>query len=205
MSKTKSVAEILASKKKATETTKEEKKKPAIKKAVVISAKKTKSPTQINHNKKPLTKKEQKGIENLRNPDKYLDFVRFIATPDNFKEIKTQKEFAKEIGVGEDTLCGWKKKDGFWDRVAEERKIMMKENMTPKIIMAVYRTVLRDGNAKEAKLLLELSGDYQEKKTVENTIKTLTPERAKEIDERFKMWDNPDDYIEDDDEEDEEE
>ena len=205
MSKTKSVAEILASKKKATETTKEEKKKPAIKKAVVISAKKTKSPTQINHNKKPLTKKEQKGIENLRNPDKYLDFVRFIATPDNFKEIKTQKEFAKEHGVNVWTLSEWKKRDGFWDLVAEERKLMMKENMTSKIIMAVYRTVLREGNAKEAKLLLELSGDYQEKKTVENTIKTLTPERAKEIDERFKMWDNPDDYIEDDDEEDEDE
>ena len=138
MSKTKSVAEILASKKKATEITKEEKKKPAIKKAVVISAKKTKSPTQINHNKKPLTKKEQKGIENLRNPDKYLDFVRFIATPDNFKEIKTQKEFAKEHGVNVWTLSEWKKRDGFWDRVAEERKLMMKENMTSKIIMAVY-------------------------------------------------------------------
>jgi len=201
MSKAKpeSVAEIIA-RRKANATKKETEKKPAPKKAGVIVGKKKKKATPINSNKKTPDKKANKDIENLRNPDLYLMFVEWMATPDRFREVLTQKEFAKEIGVGEDTLSEWKKRPGFWDSVREERRSVIKDKMVNNVISALYRTAIRDGQAKEAKLLLELGGEYEEKRVTENThtIKELSEERQKEISKRLDNWFSPEDDEEDD-------
>lgn len=193
MSKQESVADIIARKKKiSTEQPKKEvKKKPAKKRAGVVVGKK--KATIKNHKKRTFTKKPKNDIENLKKPDVYLDFIRFIATPDNFRDIQTQGEFAKKFNVEQPTLTNWKKRDGFWDRVRDERKEIMKDKMVNKVIMAVYRKALRDGTSKEAKLLLELSGEYEEKRILDARISNLTPERAKEIDERVRVWDKIDD------------
>lgn len=198
MSKQESVADIIARRKKVSseQTKKEVKKKPAKKKAgVVVGKKKVDYPK--TPQKKTYKKKPKNDVENLLKPEVYLEFVRFIATLPNFRKLQTQEEFAKEYGVNVWTLTQWKKRDGFWDSVREERKVMMKNDMIPNIIMAVYRKALRDGSSKEAKLLLELGGEYEEKRVIDNRISNLSPERAKEIDERVRMWDKTDDDDED--------
>lgn len=109
MSKAKkeTVAQILARKKK-NETT-----KPVQKKKTGVNAtkkkKNTKKRTPINSDNKKKKDKQNSDINNLRNSQKYLDFIEFIATPAYLKEYESQKEFANEIGVGKDTLSKWKK------------------------------------------------------------------------------------------------
>lgn len=206
MSKAKqeSVAEILARQKTNT-IKKETKKKPATKKAGVIVGKKKKISKPIATKKNKHIKKTKQDLDNMRKPDVYLEFIRFTATLPNFRKLQNQQEFAKEFGVEESTLSNWKKKEGFWDEVREERKASMKDNMVGNIIMAVYRKAIREGTSKEAKLLLELSGEYEEKRTIDNThvIKELSEERQEEISKRLDNWFSPDE--EEEEEEDSEE
>ena len=194
--KPESVAEIIA-RKKAESTRKNDstpkiktqtEKKPATKKAGFVGGKKEKKKAPIVAKKKHHTKKPKCVLDNMRKPDIYLEFISFHATLPNFKTIQTQAEFAKEFGVDEGTLSDWKKRDGFWDSVRDERRTMMKERMVPKIIMAVYNKTLKEGSSKEAKLLLELSGEYEERKVIENNVRELPPGRKEEISKRVKMW-----------------
>lgn len=193
MSKAKeSVADIIARRKKekaTPKTTKKTKKsKPATKKAGVVVGKNEKISTQKNSKRITPEKTGLKGIVNLKNPEVYQEFIKFIATLPNFRKLQTQGEFSQEFGVGEETLSAWKKRDGFWDDVREERKQSMKDNMVSNILMAVYRKVVKEGSSKEAKLLLEIAGEYEEKKIIDNRIKTVSPEQAEDIAKRVKMW-----------------
>ena len=141
MSKQESVADIISRRKKVSskQTKKEVKKKPANKKAGVVVRKNTKKKIRIHLDKNNSGKTPDKDGKELVYPSVYQEFIRFIATLPNFRKLQTQGEFAKHFRVSEDTLSLWKKRDGFWDSVREERKTMMKNDMIPNIIMAVYR------------------------------------------------------------------
>jgi hypothetical protein len=192
MSKAKkeSVADVLA-RKKANKKTKEAK-KPAKKKAGVNDTKKRKKQTPILSNNKQRKKKLKSKVDNLKNGEIYLDFIDFIASPTHLKKYESQKEFAKEIGIGEDTLSDWKKRDGFWDDVRSVRKSMIRDKMLPKVLTALYTNAIRRGEAKEAKLMFQLGDEFVEKREDNSkiTVEELTPAKKAKIKQRINNWDS---------------
>lgn len=113
----------------------------------------------------PIHSDKNTDLEGLRNVIEYLKFIRWMATPMPLKASKTQGEFAKEIRVDEDTLTAWKKREGFWDRVRKETKNWGKEK-TATVLLSLYQTIIKSGNAAEVKLWLSYINDWIEKQDV---------------------------------------
>lgn len=109
----------------------------------------------------PIKSDKNDGSGTLRHPAEYAQFVRWIATPEPFREIKNQGDFAESIGVHQDTLTDWKKRDGFWGAVKEEISRFGRER-TPNVIAALYKNILQKGGAPESKLWLQYVEGWRE-------------------------------------------
>ncbi len=92
---------------------------------------------------------------------KYPEFVKFVqwfATPTQFRVPKTQKEFAKLVGVNEDTLTDWKQHPRFWPLVQQALGSWVKEQI-PDAIGALQQKILsKKATGSEIELLLRLGG-----------------------------------------------
>ena len=56
-------------------------------------------------------------LPDVRRIPEFFQFAAWCATPQWDRECKTQKEFAEQIRVDEDTLTSWKNNPNFWPLV----------------------------------------------------------------------------------------
>ena len=128
----------------------------------------------------------------IRKNTKYFEFVSWMSQPDTMRQPKTLQDFAKKIGIHKDTLTNWKCSKSFWEDVKTERVFLIQEWLGM-AIAALYRKVLRYGNACDVKLLLQLAGEweYGKKTPEEESIQAenkLTEAKKEEMAKRLKEW-----------------
>jgi hypothetical protein len=103
----------------------------------------------------------------------YLEFAKFNSYPKKDREelygFATAKEFGAKYDVGEVTLSLWKKEDKFWQIVDTHRKRWFKER-TPEVLLSLYRTILKKGQASEIALWLKYIEEWTEKMNIPNPI-----------------------------------
>lgn len=110
---------------------------------------------------------KDEASQKLRHFDEYNRFVAWIALPNSLRIPKTQKDFAKQIGVGEDTLSEWKQRGGFFKAVEKKRQKWGLEK-TPEVLYALYTRILKNGEAQEVKLWLQFFDGWSEKTITED-------------------------------------
>ncbi len=130
---------------------------------------------------KPVVEKraETKDVEivGVRHTSEYLAFIDWAATPSMKREITTMQEFAASIGVNNNTLTEWKKREGFAEAVRQARKRYFGGDMVGDVLMGLYKKCLKDGTAAEVKLLMQYVGELREDGAV-----SMSPELQKAID-----------------------
>ena len=84
-----------------------------------------------------------------------------LAVLGNLSEIKDQREFSVRFGINERTLSRWNKDPRLQD-TAELSRFWARE-MIPGVITALYRRVVKTGNAAEVKTFLEYALPPREK------------------------------------------
>lgn len=103
-------------------------------------------------------------LNSMKHPGEYMEFLLFMALPRALRvEVcgaKDQRELAKKFGVGEDTLSEWKQREGFREDVDRLRRDFFRER-TGDVLLAVETKAIRTGDAAEAKLLLEFTGELK--------------------------------------------
>ena len=105
---------------------------------------------------------KKRASKKLRHVDEYDSFVTWIGLPKELRSPKTQRELAKDFGVGEDTLSEWKQRPAFWEDVAKRRKSWGRER-TPDVLMSLYKRIEKTGSAPEIRLWMEIMEDWQAK------------------------------------------
>lgn len=129
----------------------------------------------------------------LKKEAEYLAFIEFLATPEIYREDAglpaDQQEFAKKFKVSETTLSTWKNRSDFDSRYNTVLKKVIQGKLIGKTIAAVMKKVLKEGNAAEAKIILQLGGVLEDKSTIEVAPKTnLTPEQTMAFANRLALW-----------------
>lgn len=114
--------------------------------------------TQIHPNKKTVRKEAE-----------YQEFVRFTAIPRVFREkefgYNLDSDFAKKYKVNPSTLSGWKKDQNFWNETKSLLKFWGKDRV-PDVLASVYKKIIKDGGAAEAKFFLQYVDDWKENSAV---------------------------------------
>ncbi len=120
-------------------------------------------------------------------------YIRWCAIPvgSRDKKVDTQAKIAEQLGKSPRTLLTWKKLDGFQDAVfAEVRRNL--DWRLPEILKALGDEA-EEGNISAIKLVLELTGRYQESQRVDfydreygvDEMKKAAEEIQKYEEERF--------------------
>lgn len=99
----------------------------------------------------------QSTIKGIKRVPEFLQFIHWFATPGQFKKPKNQKEFARSIGVCQDSLTDWKKHPQFWPLVFVSVSEWIREKI-PDAIGGLYKRILYDGNPKAFETFLRLGG-----------------------------------------------
>lgn len=122
-------------------------------------------------------------ITRLQFQTEYLLFQEWMATPDMFRTEKTQEAFAQKYGIKSvDTLADWKKRPKFWEGVSKCRKKYFKQTIS-NAMHAVYLNVLKKGQGRDLKVLLEYVEDMGQK----IDVKDVTPERKYSPEQREQI------------------
>ena len=99
-------------------------------------------------------------------PEQFI-FIQWSAIPagDRLVAVDTQEKIAKKLKVSRKTMQNWKKLEGFHDAVyAEVRRNL--DWRLPEILKALGDKA-EEGNIPAIKLVLELTGRYQESQRVD--------------------------------------
>jgi hypothetical protein len=106
------------------------------------------------------------ALPDVRRIPEFFQFAAWCATPQWDRECKTQKEFAEQVRVDEDTLTGWKKHPDFWSLVWQLVSERLKEQI-PDVIDGLYQKIISaKGGAADVQLFLRLAqGEPADKKT----------------------------------------
>lgn len=152
--------------------------------------KKENRPASKNFENNDIPDRLNSDFSNLRNTNEYLCFIDFMATPKEFRDIQNQGEFSKEFKVSENTLTAWKNRQGFWEDVREARRKYIRSEMLGTAIVALKRSILKDGKAPEVKLLFQLADEFEEKSVVIKKTSKLTEEQKAGFADRLKRWKN---------------
>lgn len=114
----------------------------------------------------------------VRDPIKLFSFIKWLAVPAQEREIKTQGELAKIMGINEGTLGDWKQLTGFWDEVAIHRTQYFR-----KFTSTVYfglKERAKKGDPKAVELYASLFEGYKQK--IGYTNETPEDVTTKEVD-----------------------
>lgn len=104
-------------------------------------------------------------------PQEELDLLGFDTTDSLFSKllkIKTDREFAKIFDIRVETLCKWKKRKDFQDRVNEvcqQNIIRFKKDVD----FAFTNKTIKDSDASRVKLWKQLFEGWSEKQKVEHS------------------------------------
>ena len=127
--------------------------------------------------KKTPKNSNSKELNNLRHVDEYAEFISWITLPYSARDPKTQIEFSKKFGVGQDTLSEWKQRKGFVESVKKKRYEWGRER-TPEVIQALFKRISKTGGAPEVKLWFQIIEEWSEKITTdskeENPLRSLS-------------------------------
>lgn len=85
-----------------------------------------------------------------------MRFMAWLSLPKALKRPKTQRDFAKEIGVGEDTLSDWKKVDGFQDEVTRQAREYMRQHVPD--VLGVITQHAKTGSIAHLNMFLSMTG-----------------------------------------------
>lgn len=97
-------------------------------------------------------------VSDIQRLPEFFEFTKWYATPRQFREQETQKEFAEAVGVCEDTLTDWKRHPQFWSLVQGFLKEWMK-NRIPDVIGGLYEKTQGDKcSARDVETFLRLAG-----------------------------------------------
>jgi len=105
----------------------------------------------------PIQADNPEIISGVKRLPEFIKFAEWLATPRQFRETETQKDFAQSIGVNEDTLSDWKKKPEFWNLFQKFLSNWIKERI-PDAIGGLYSNACNEGTAKEVETFLRLGG-----------------------------------------------
>ena len=124
----------------------------------------------------PLVRREGvKAIDRLGFEDEDLTHKLLL--------IQTQKDFAKEFKVAENTLTSWNEKLEADDSLYEARKKWVKKLMS-NILAAVTKAALEEGDVSRVKFLAQYTGEYVEKSEIINPEITKQTELLRQIAEK---------------------
>ena len=82
--------------------------------------------------------------------------MAWLALPKAQRKPRTQRDLAKEIGVGEDTLSDWKKLPGFIDDVNALARELVKHDIAD--VLGVIRTRAKKGELPFVNMVLAMAG-----------------------------------------------
>ena len=108
-----------------------------------------------------------KNVKNLTKRQRL--FVEWLATSKYDRIPPTQRLLADELGINEATLSRWKKLPGFMDLVVATARGYIHDRL-PEVYAALAREA-EGGSFQHIKLMLELSGEYQETRGLDVTTK----------------------------------
>jgi len=103
----------------------------------------------------PIKSDNPEIISVIKLVPEFIKFAQWLATPRQFREVKTQKEFAQSIGVNEDTLSDWKKKPELWNLFRKFLSNWIKERI-PDAIGGLYSNACNEGKSKEVLAFVRL-------------------------------------------------
>ncbi len=137
---------------------------------------------------------DKKGTpEEVRHVKLHMEYERFLewmATPEQIRNPKTQKAFADQNKISEDTLSLWKRRDGFWTEWESRVRYSSLRDKIPAYLHAVGGKVMRDGSAQEMLVLLKYVLGWSDKSVfVDETPQRgeLTEEQARAIAEAARL------------------
>jgi hypothetical protein len=105
-------------------------------------------------------------------------FIEWLALPKTERQPKTQKLFAREIGVDEGTLSDWKRLPGFMDDVTARARKQMQDAMSD-----VYGALVKaasKGDVQAIKLFFEMAGEYTPKQEFKGNVGLTWAEAVKQ-------------------------
>jgi hypothetical protein len=141
------------------------------------------TPTRSDINKPP------KSAEGLMKPTTYEEFIYWIATPDQYRNPSTQKQFALKWKVNEDTLTDWKRRDGFYDEVRKNVRIYGRDHLAV-CTSALITNILKKGNGQDFKAFVEYVDEFNPKIRLEDAmlpVSGFTGEQLLEVNKAMKL------------------
>ena len=126
----------------------------------------------------------------IKKNEKYSEFIRWFSQPNAIRQPKNLQDFAKIIGIHKDTLTNWKNTQSFWKDIKLERVFWM-QDMLGDAVLALYKRIIRYGNACDVKLIFQLAGEWNHGNKLPEEIaieaeNKLVESKKKEILEKLK-------------------
>jgi len=94
--------------------------------------------------------------------DEKVQFGMWLGTPPQYREPKTQKEFAKTIDIANETLSRWKRDPKVVEIARNFNVYNLKRNLTEVFKITAERAIT--GNSADRRLYFELTGELDKSK-----------------------------------------